>query len=85
MTETQSPFTRLDRLSLASVTGRPGCEVRDGCIILDGNCPIPLERCDTPEKLLGWIEQLGDKPRFQPLLRDFVLNASHYNKFKIGY
>jgi hypothetical protein len=84
MLEGESPFESFD-FPLDKLTGSSGCDVRDGCIVLDGNYPIELQRCDTPEKVLGWIEQLGDKPRFQPLLRDFVLAAAVHNNFNIGY
>jgi hypothetical protein len=84
MSEGESPFESFD-FPLDNLGSRPGCDVRDGCIVLDGNYPIELHRCDTPEKVLGWIEQLGDKPRFQPLLRDFVLAAAAHNNFEIGY
>jgi hypothetical protein len=63
----------------------PGCVVRDGCIVLDGDYSIALDRCDSPEKVLAWIEQLGERPRFQPLLRRFVLAAAHYNNIEIYY
>lgn len=81
----ESPFENFD-IDLDKLTGiTPLCVVLDGCIVLDGDYPIALHRCDTPEKVLGWIEQLGDRPRFQPLLRDFVIAAAKHNGFEIGY
>ena len=37
--------------------------IDDGCIVLDYVYPyyISLDRCDTPEKILGWCEQLSHK------------------------
>jgi len=38
--------------------------IEDGCIVLDFTaCPycIALTRCNTPEKILGWLNQLCHK------------------------
>jgi hypothetical protein len=78
MPEGEDPFESYD-VSLNRI-GEP-----DGCIFLDGDYPIALEKCDTSEKILGWIEPLGDRPRFQPLLRIFVLTAARYHNIQIGY
>lgn len=51
-----------------------GMYVEDGAIILEYSYPycIELSRCDTPEKILGWINQLAEKT---------WMNADRLNRF----
>jgi len=68
---------------VAGMAGR--CDVKDGCIVLDRNYSISLDRCDTAEKLLAWVCHLDGhmNGRFTGLIRAFVMAAAKENGIKI--
>ncbi len=47
---------------------------------------IALSRCDTPEKLLGWIRHLSKKTWLtMDMLDRFISEACHENKVEIQH
>lgn len=66
-------------------------QVKDGCIVLNAtpdntlaNYNIELNRCDTPAKLLGWIQHLTEKSWLtMGMLDRFVSRASHENGIEV--
>lgn len=45
---------------------------------------VPLSRCDTAEKLLGWVVHLGEKTWLTPrMTKLFVLMASEANEIAV--
>jgi hypothetical protein len=46
--------------------------------LIDGHYWIDFDRCDTPEKILGWAEHLAEKTWVNTtLLRTFIRSAAH--------
>jgi hypothetical protein len=71
-------------------TAQDPCFVRDGVIVLLRNgyveYPVEADRCDTPEKILGWVVHLSAKPWFTTKhLQLFVKYAAEANGITIDY
>jgi len=61
-------------------------EIDNDCIIVKGpyDYCVDLRRCRTPEQILGWLDQLGDKTWCtKDLLLRFMRTAVHHNEIKI--
>lgn len=62
--------------------------IEDGCIILNttGEYCIELDRCNTPEKLLGWVQHLCEKTWMTTdILARFIEVASKENGIKLEH
>ena len=62
------------------------CYVKDGCIFFPAGsgCEIPLDKCKTPAKVLGWIEHLCNNPWVtRDIIRSFVIQVSNHNKILV--
>jgi len=59
------------------------CVVRDGCIVLDGNYEIALDRCDTPEKILACVCHLSSKRHFFGLIEPFIRTSAEVSKIEV--
>jgi hypothetical protein len=71
-------------------TAKDSWFVRNGAIVLLRNglseYPIETDRCNTPEKILGWVAHLGGKSWITPRqLKLFVKYAFEANGIEIDY
>jgi hypothetical protein len=62
------------------------CVLSDGLIVLDGHYEIPLHRCDTHAKILGWLCHLCDKRWFDTdMTKRFIRLACEHNGLEIDH
>lgn len=62
--------------------------VKDGQIVfnLQGEYAIDLKRCNSPEKILGWVHHLCEKTWITPAaIRLFISHAESENGIKHAY
>ena len=78
----ESPFERI-KIDLNKLVDDDRCVVRDDFIILLGDYPIALNRCDTAGKLLAWVCHLAGRDRFTPVLGIFVRRAAEIHGIEI--
>ena len=63
------------------------CYIKDGFIVfnVDYEYNINLSRCDTPAKILGWVQHLCEKTWItRELIERFISLATRHNKIKIN-
>jgi hypothetical protein len=84
----RSPFKSVRELGDAFFKHREElaqrCNIRGGCIFID-RYPIALSRCNTPEKVLGWVCHLAGKGASPAILEAFVKLACKENGIQIDY
>lgn len=72
-------------MELSTVHGKGNRVVVEGnFIVLNGHYDIEKSRCDSPAKILEWVDHLSEKNWVdKELLRDFIAEAALLNNLEI--